>query len=215
MKYYLYEIKNLLNGKIYLGVHSTNDMNDGYMGSGSALRKDVGKFGLEQFSKTILETFTNSEEMYLREEKIVNIDFLKRDDVYNIRIGGKGGFDHINSNEESIKKRIDNRTSESFMKMSEGGRKGGNNVSAEKRLQSSIAGGKSFFAKYGNPFAKIQHTPEFKQRHKEALRAIEHQVGSKNSQFGTMWITTGLENKKIKKDFPIPEGWRKGRTKPV
>jgi hypothetical protein len=27
-----------------------------------------------------------------------------------------------------------------------------------------------------------------------------------------MWITTGLENKKIKKDFPIPEGWRKGRT---
>jgi hypothetical protein len=36
--------------------------------------------------------------------------------------------------------------------------------------------------------------------------------GSKNSQFGTMWITNGIENKKIKKDLDIiPEGWYKGR----
>jgi hypothetical protein len=38
------------------------------------------------------------------------------------------------------------------------------------------------------------------------------QKGSKNSQFGTMWITNGIENKKIKKDLDnIPEGWYKGR----
>lgn len=37
------------------------------------------------------------------------------------------------------------------------------------------------------------------------------QAGSKNSQFGTMWITNGIQNKKVKKtvDF-IPEGWYKG-----
>ena len=33
-----------------------------------------------------------------------------------------------------------------------------------------------------------------------------------NSQYGTMWITNGTENKKIKKDEPIPEGWNKGRV---
>lgn len=34
----------------------------------------------------------------------------------------------------------------------------------------------------------------------------------KNSQYGTMWITNGRENKKIKKDVDnIPDGWYKGR----
>jgi hypothetical protein len=32
------------------------------------------------------------------------------------------------------------------------------------------------------------------------------------SQYGTMWITDGLNNRKIKKDDSIQEGWRKGRT---
>jgi len=36
-------------------------------------------------------------------------------------------------------------------------------------------------------------------------------VGNKNSQYGTMWITDGKENKKIKKESLIPEGWYKGR----
>jgi hypothetical protein len=41
---------------------------------------------------------------------------------------------------------------------------------------------------------------------------INHQRGKKNSQFGTMWITNGQENKKIKKDVDIiPERWYKGR----
>ena len=38
------------------------------------------------------------------------------------------------------------------------------------------------------------------------------QSGSKNSQFGTMWITVGKSNTKISKDSTIPEGWRKGRV---
>lgn len=37
-------------------------------------------------------------------------------------------------------------------------------------------------------------------------------TGAKNSQYGTMWITNGCVNKKIKKDVDIiPEGWYKGR----
>lgn len=38
------------------------------------------------------------------------------------------------------------------------------------------------------------------------------QSGSKNSQFGTMWITDGTANKKIKVSDHIEEGWKKGRT---
>ena len=37
------------------------------------------------------------------------------------------------------------------------------------------------------------------------------QNGINNSQYGTMWITNGIENKKIKKLDTIPDGWYKGR----
>ena len=36
--------------------------------------------------------------------------------------------------------------------------------------------------------------------------------GPKNSQYGTMWITDGEQNKKIQSSDPIPKGWNKGRT---
>jgi hypothetical protein len=38
-----------------------------------------------------------------------------------------------------------------------------------------------------------------------------HSKGEKNSQFGSMWITNEIENKKVKKDSEIPSGYRRGR----
>jgi len=38
-------------------------------------------------------------------------------------------------------------------------------------------------------------------------------TGEKNSQYGTMWITNGNINKKVKCDDIIPDGWYKGRLK--
>lgn len=37
-------------------------------------------------------------------------------------------------------------------------------------------------------------------------------TGERNPSFGTVWITDGVSNKKIKIESLIPEGWRKGRT---
>lgn len=44
---------------------------------------------------------------------------------------------------------------------------------------------------------------------KEKLRQLTQE---KNSQFGSIWITDGNTNMKIKKDASVPEGWSKGRT---
>ena len=98
MYYYLYEIKNLVNGKIYVGVHKTTNINDDYMGSGKVIKNAIKKYGILNFSKTILETFDNESDMFSREKNIVNDEFLNRHDVYNLRCGGLGGFDHINKN---------------------------------------------------------------------------------------------------------------------
>jgi hypothetical protein len=97
MVYYLYEITNLINGKIYIGVHKTTSIDDGYMGSGKRLAYAKKKYGVEKFQKRILETFQSAEEMYEREKEIVTPEFLARSDTYNLRRGGNGGFDYIHS----------------------------------------------------------------------------------------------------------------------
>ena len=97
MHYYLYEIKNDINGKIYVGVHKTKVMDDGYMGSGKAIKAAILKYGFNNFTKTVLETFNSSDSMYAREKEVVNEEFIKnRNSVYNLKEGGVGGFDKTN-----------------------------------------------------------------------------------------------------------------------
>jgi len=57
--YYFYKITNLINQKFYFGVHSTSNLNDGYMGSGIALKKAYEKYGVFNFKKEILYFFDN------------------------------------------------------------------------------------------------------------------------------------------------------------
>ncbi len=96
MYYYLYKITNKINGKIYIGVHKAKKINDGYMGSGKVIRSAIEKHGVENFEKEILEFFDDRTSMYDREKEVVNAEFLMREDTYNLRRGGTGGFDFIN-----------------------------------------------------------------------------------------------------------------------
>lgn len=200
MFYYLYEIKNLLNDKIYIGVHQTTDMADGYMGSGRVIQTAIKKYGIENFSKTILEMFSDAESMYAKEKEIVTDDFLNRENVYNLRRGGTGGFDFINRikttddrirlgylGQEAIRKNKTNRFSEDYV-----------SPFADKKLLSELQ------ARANSSLAM--------EKKKETWNKTGRAKGNKNSQFGTMWITNGAENKKISKNYDIPVGWNKGRT---
>lgn len=94
---YLYKITNKINNKIYVGIHQTTNINDGYMGSGTAIRRAIRKHGVENFHKEIIEFFNSYDAALRREEEIVCVDFVLREDTYNLRTGGLGGFEHINS----------------------------------------------------------------------------------------------------------------------
>lgn len=88
MNYTVYKITNKINSKIYVGCHVTENLNDGYMGSGVNIKKAIKKFGRENFIKEVLYIFDNKEDMLNKEREIVNNEFTKREDVYNIIIGG-------------------------------------------------------------------------------------------------------------------------------
>jgi len=84
----IYKITNLINEKFYIGQHSTNDLDDGYMGSGIYLKRAFDKYGVENFKKEILHNFDNFNDMNNKEIEIINEEFVKRKDNYNIILGG-------------------------------------------------------------------------------------------------------------------------------
>lgn len=89
--YTVYKTTNLINNKIYIGVHETINPNDSYIGSGLQIKRAVKKHGKTNFSKEILFECDNSKEAYLIEFLLVDKEFINRNDTYNIAIGGNGG----------------------------------------------------------------------------------------------------------------------------
>jgi hypothetical protein len=94
---YFYKISNIINHKFYYGVHKTDDLDDGYMGSGTRLKYAFKKYGKKNFKKEILKFFNSYNDALLYEEYFVNESLVKNNECYNIKIGGSGGWDHVNS----------------------------------------------------------------------------------------------------------------------
>lgn len=92
-KYHIiYKTVNQINNKFYIGAHSTDDIEDGYLGSGSNLVLAIKKYGVNAFQKEVLHIYDNPQDMFEKEKQIVNCEFISRPDVYNIVEGGYGGF---------------------------------------------------------------------------------------------------------------------------
>jgi hypothetical protein len=86
--YIIYETKNLINGKIYRGCHQTNNLDDGYLGSGIAFSRALSKYKKQNFSRTILKMCDSFEDMIESEKIFVDEEFVKRNDTYNLQTGG-------------------------------------------------------------------------------------------------------------------------------
>ena len=106
-KYIVYKTTNLINNKIYIGVHLIDtSKSDTYIGCGVTSKKisnprtafhfAVLKYGYDNFKRETLFEFPFTEQgmqdAYKKEEELVNSKFLKRKDVYNRALGGKLTF---------------------------------------------------------------------------------------------------------------------------
>jgi hypothetical protein len=98
MFYTVYKITNLINSKIYIGVHKTDNLNDRYMGSGNNIIRAIKKYGKENFKKEYLAIFENEIDMFKMESMLVNDEFIKNEYSYNIKNGGLGSWKYVNDN---------------------------------------------------------------------------------------------------------------------
>lgn len=101
--HYFYKITNLINNHFYYGVHNTNDLDDGYMGSGSRLHIAYQKYGIENFKKEIVKFFNSSKEAFEYESEIVNEELTNNNECYNIQLGGRNGWNDVTKNKIVVK----------------------------------------------------------------------------------------------------------------
>lgn len=91
MVHLVYKITNRLNFKYYIGVHSTLNVEDGYMGSGHQIRHAIRKYGIENFEREILHVLDSRQEALSKEQELVSFERLSDPLCYNLVIGGANG----------------------------------------------------------------------------------------------------------------------------
>lgn len=93
-KYHIiYKTTCLVTGRYYIGMHSTDNLDDGYLGSGVHLTRSVKKYGKEQHLREILEFLPNRDLLKAREEELVTEDIVRNDVLCMNLIKGGGGND--------------------------------------------------------------------------------------------------------------------------
>ena len=209
MKHLLYKTVNKLNGRFYVGMHSTRNINDAYLGSGRRLKAEVNKYGRENFEKIILEELPSREILAQREREVVNDSLRENPLCLNLKNGGEGGgrfWGNKNSilalNDPLTKKKAalkGNATLRERRKNTQYTEQYSNNLSISKKFKP-------------NNWLGRHHSEETKCKLKLSMLGL--QKGEKNSQFGTCWVTNGVKPIKIKKeqlDEYLANGFIRGR----
>ena len=230
MYYFIYKTINKLNQKYYYGAHSTDNINDEYLGSGVALKRAIKKYGKDNFYREIIEFCEEEEEMYLKEEIIVKEHYLK-ENCYNMNVGGKGGWNYVNSNginsgdNNIMRKSLDvrNKVSESQKKLKSGNEKYAK--IAKENLKKAIEANTGKKRPQHSEFMKEWSTSYWK-RNKEYIRdclsstfkitspeeeetitnRLKDWCKKNNLPYSTLWISSSKNGKIITKGKA--KGWK-------
>lgn len=100
---YFYKITNLVNEKYYYGIHSTDNLDDRYMGGGDAIRAAIKKHGKENFTKEIIANYQTRKEASDHEKRFVTLELIKLEECYNCRTGGDNEYTFNISDDAKLK----------------------------------------------------------------------------------------------------------------
>jgi group I intron endonuclease len=135
MYFIVYKTTNIKNNKFYIGTHKQSKCDpydfDGYLGSGSTLKKAISKYGKDNFVRDTLFVFSSLDEAFNKEMSLLS-HLLGRDDCYNIDKGGIGNVqDNLNRKSPEYLKEMRKRVATSMGK-SNLGRQHSPEVNAKK-----------------------------------------------------------------------------------
>jgi len=93
-------------------MHKTENIDDGYLGSGLVLEKAIKKYGKEKFVREILSFWNSYDELREAEKNILTKTFIldNKHKIYNIEEGGKGY--HLKSHSDETKRLIKEKRKE-------------------------------------------------------------------------------------------------------
>ena len=206
--HYIYRTTCIITNRFYIGMHSTDNLEDGYIGSGKRLWHSINKHGKDNHVCEILEFLSDRSSLKAREKEIVNKELINEELCMNLQVGGEGGFishEHMmkankNSRISFAKKLKNEQYAKDFSKKCSN--------AAKKRHESGVYDNNTL------SFSGLKHSEETKIKMSESRKGTGK--GSKNSQFGTCWIF----NDEIKQSIKIPkeylqsylnQGWCHGR----
>lgn len=188
MKYnFVYKTTNNLNGDYYYGVHSTNNLDDGYMGSGARINRSINKYGKENFTREIVQFFSRKKCAYSLESAIVTQELIEDPHCLNLAIGGFGGNTYAGFTDKQLKE-IGSKISKA--------NKGKNIGPFTEEHKQKLRGPKSeeHKAKLKGPKSEV-HKQKLRENHAD-------QSGSKNPMYG-----------KNAEDYMTPEAIKEKRRK--
>jgi hypothetical protein len=208
--HYTYKTTNLINDRYYLGMHSTNRLDDGYLGSGKRLYYELNKYGRDNFKFEILKEFNSREELVQAEINLITEQDLKNPNCLNLKSGGSGGWSEEVREKGKVAAKTYMEEKWTVLEYREKMMKVRYDPTISKiRNEKTSKTLKQHFENTPGTFKGKKHKPESIDKMKESHK--RQGSGNKNSQYGTCWITDEYCNKKIIKGELIPEGWRLGR----
>jgi group I intron endonuclease len=177
MKHIVYKTTNKLNNKIYIGIHSTNDLNDDYLGSGRIFIKTLKKYGKDNFIREILFIFKTRIEALEKEKEIVNEEFILSDLNYNCTLGGQGGIGKSNKGRKHTLEAIEKIKEAGKRKCSEetkkkiGNANRGRKMKEEFVLQNSLLR-KKYYETHNSPRLGVKLSEETKKKMSESSKGV-------------------------------------------
>jgi hypothetical protein len=219
--HFIYKTTCQVNGKYYYGMHSTDNLEDGYVGSGTRLWRSIKKYGRENFKIEILEFCSDRESLKKRERELINEEMLVDPMCMNLTLGGDGSW--VGCNKKLTKEHyfnlgklggfanLDKLSDDSLKRINDGCKKGG-----AKAFKGLWRTNRKLMLEITNRAIIAANSQESNEKRKNTLKAINHQQGDKNSQYNTCWIfnISLKRSKKIKREDIekyLIEGWTKGR----
>lgn len=194
--HYIYKITRD-DGRFYIGMHSTDNLEDGYFGSGNRISRSIKKHGKERHVKQILQFCASRNEAKAKEKELLTEDLRADPKCMNIAPGGGGGF------KDEAHQLLVTCAATKYWR--------GRRLSAEHRekLTCSAIGNANGVnsSRFTGKICSEQHRRKIGEKNKMM-------TGEKNSQFGTCWVTNGVKPIKIKKEQVgdyLSKGYRLGR----